>query len=592
MKTFLIGLLFPLTLWAQSSDMRIVEGAQFPNASVSKNYIKNSTCDKNVNDITKTGSATLSASSSSPIKGAKSCAINASASTETITWAAFTSENELKGQNCEAKFKYSGDASLYKAYVKFGSTQVTSSLQLTNAGSNVVPASLNFPCGDNSSSLTFVLEATGDGAAITVDDVYMGLSTNVGTSQGVATLYGTARYAGTTNCDWSTTSATFASFSTDSDCPTPTVTGGVTAPSTKVPGIRLQNAPPGEYLIIAQNVGSSTAGNTSFVCSTTGGTPTRPVCGYRFNDGTTAFGGAHFDGVATGQTTGSLQYITGNISYTSAQSDITIQIQADAAGDGTTDTAHVDVSTAGRDIKFLVYRFPTTSEVAVRNPVLYYPTYSAKVSSGGTVSDESSDWINGNCSVANTSEFTCTWNSNIFSSAPNCVVTGLDTSTAAPIGKIFTAESTSSVVVKTYNNSATATAYAFRLVCQATAASSVPVPLLVGSVTSNSTGAERVERVSVTSTCSSSPCTIASQSGSWVSSITRNSTGDYTVNFTAGMFSAAPACTVMAGNTTNETIFRQNAATTTSAMRFITANVASSFAAIDGTFDVLCMGPK
>lgn len=66
------------------------------------------------------------------------------------------------------------------------------------------------------------------------------------------------------------------------------------------------------------------------------------------------------------------------------------------------------------------------------------------------------------------------------------------------------------------------------------------LPLFVGQVSSSASGKEVVNRVSVTSTCTSSPCAITSQSGSWTTSITRASTGMYTINYTG--FSAPPAC--------------------------------------------------
>lgn len=178
---FWLAFAWSLTTYAQSSDNRIVEGAYFPNAYVQKNYVKNPTCDKNINDITKTGSSTLSTSATGKIKGAKSCNFDATASTETLTWAAFTQEQELYGRNCEARFTYTGDGSLYKAYVKQGSTKVSQDLTLTATTTISKQVSMNFPCGDLSTAPTVVIEATGDGAAIIVDDVYYGLATNLST---------------------------------------------------------------------------------------------------------------------------------------------------------------------------------------------------------------------------------------------------------------------------------------------------------------------------------------------------------------------------------------------------------------------------
>lgn len=118
----------------------------------------------------------------------------------------------------------------------------------------------------------------------------------------------------------------------------------------------------------------------------------------------------------------------------------------------------------------------------------------------------------------------------------------------------------------------------------------VTLAFSVGNVVTSGSS-DRIERIRVTSDCTSSPCTIASQSGSWVSSVTRNSTGNYTLNINSGIFSAAPTCNVLAGNTANLVTFRQVAATTSTSFQFLMANY-SNFAALDGTFDVICMGPR
>lgn len=43
--------------------------------------------------------------------------------------------------------------------------------------------------------------------------------------------------------------------------------------------------------------------------------------------------------------------------------------------------------------------------------------------------------------------------------------------------------------------------------------------------------------------CTSSPCTIHTEKSDWVDSVTRSTTGTYTVNFTSGAFSEVPVCT-------------------------------------------------
>lgn len=63
-------------------------------------------------------------------------------------------------------------------------------------------------------------------------------------------LYGTISHAVTGSCAWSytlTSAGVWVSAGTDSDCPTPSVTGGLTAPATKLPGFTMTSAPAGTY---------------------------------------------------------------------------------------------------------------------------------------------------------------------------------------------------------------------------------------------------------------------------------------------------------------------------------------------------------
>lgn len=83
-------------------------------------------------------------------------------------------------------------------------------------------------------------------------------------SGGGFTVYGQSSLYTASGCNWTGSSATFASFAADTDCATPTVTGSVTAPATDIPGIVLASAPAGTYKITAVFTGTSTTGNPSF----------------------------------------------------------------------------------------------------------------------------------------------------------------------------------------------------------------------------------------------------------------------------------------------------------------------------------------
>lgn len=49
--------------------------------------------------------------------------------------------------------------------------------------------------------------------------------------------------------------------------------------------------------------------------------------------------------------------------------------------------------------------------------------FSARISAAGVVSAENFDWINGNCSVSSTNQYSCTYTASVFSQIPTCVFT-------------------------------------------------------------------------------------------------------------------------------------------------------------------------
>jgi len=108
-------------------------------------------------------------------------------------------------------------------------------------------------------------------------------------------------------------------------------------------------------------------------------------------------------------------------------------------------------------------------------------------------------------------------------------------------------------------------------------------------VTSQSTGAERIERVRVAASCTSSPCTIASQSGSWVSSITRTTTGTYVLNINSGIFASAPDC-VITNAAGGGYIMRLSGTISATVIDF--RGVDDTGLLTDTGFAIHCMGPK
>ena len=216
-------------------------------------------------------------------------------------------------------------------------------------------------------------------------------------------------------------------------------------------------------------------------------------------------------------------------------------------------------------------------------------TFSAKVSNAGIVSDENLDWINGNCSGA--APYICGFNASIFTVAPNCSITlGSTGGTETRINAL----SASSITVAAFNSAGGTSNTDFHLVCRKTGGDFKAKQNIQGFLSSTITSSannERLERVSVGTVCTSSPCTIARQSGA-ISSVSRTATGEYAINFTAGTFSQPPTCTCSNTNASGNGFYCpvRNSINTTTQVFLVSINTAA--AAADSQFDVLCMGPR
>lgn len=117
----------------------------------------------------------------------------------------------------------------------------------------------------------------------------------------------------------------------------------------------------------------------------------------------------------------------------------------------------------------------------------------------------------------------------------------------------------------------------------------MPVPILVGSVTSNSTGAERIERANLT--CGSSAA-INSQSGSWISSIGNVSAGACAITFVSGRFSGTPVCVVTATGTTDPVAAHSVNSSSSTGITVDADNASTGADATSYTFNLICVGPR
>jgi hypothetical protein len=279
------------------------------------------------------------------------------------------------GGNCEFKGVFLGDGSLYRAQIVDGSGNLLNQTTVLSPSDATKwqPFSVTYPCADSGSRKVRITQTeAGTSPAINVGKLYYGSATNIGTGSLQPQYVGSLKYAATANCEWSTTSTSFANFAADTDCASPTVTGGISAPATKIPGFVINNVKPGTYLFIGRGAFRETGGNSTHH-------------GFRFNDGTNStVQNPLYVGASAGLIFGS---INGEITYTTAQSNVTVQVQAFIGG---TDSAQITANGNNYDLEFSVYYYPPAGTQSAITPDQWnYPrtAYTPTFTGFGTVTN-------------------------------------------------------------------------------------------------------------------------------------------------------------------------------------------------------------
>lgn len=303
---------------------------------------------------------TVTAETSSPLFGAGSLNWDASALNQTLSSAAKSIPVGLQGQQCMAliSYKYAGSSDDLKLQVYDGSS-VLAEYSLPQA-LTTTSAYTAFSCPTSGTVLLRLIANVADPSSITIDGPKENagqvlLGSNIFLAQIVSSeKVGSLKYAATTNCLWTRSSTTYADYSADTDCPTPTVVGKASAPATKIPAIKIDNALPGEYLVIA---------NGSFLFNPSGS----GYAHWRFYESVSA---TALQEVTKG--------ITGNIASNSIEGNLIgffslssqqnlqflIQAKNSNAPSGSVDVI-VDTAQAGSDLEITVYRFPSASQTAL-----------------------------------------------------------------------------------------------------------------------------------------------------------------------------------------------------------------------------------
>lgn len=474
------------------------------------------------------------------------------------------------------------------------------------------------------------LEALGgDKMVITDSSGYLKAVDSFAVSQ--AYKIGSAKWTGASNCFWSTSSTSFGNFGADSDCSTPSVTGAVTAPGTKIPAVVLSNLPPGTLMVVASGAFYK------------GGTVDSAVQ-FRFHDGTSAFGTSQIYG---GTAIESGPVLVGSIDYASGQSSLTINIQGRTGS--ASNQAYLAADSAGvNDLEISVFFFPSYTQRAVRNDANFDTTgmlipYGTSTCPAGTIA-ANGDPVSRTTYAALFAKIGTTFGSGDGSTTFNLPNTsgvflrGTGTQTISSIatptitlggiqGDAFQNHAhpfgldTGTMVNGANGAGGAATNFAkgngsLNGTMLANGASldagsgtprtstetrpanlgvkfcivtdgQRPMPVIQGQVSSNTTGQERVERARITG--SATTPTIASQSGAWLTGVARSGAGRYTATIATGMFSQAPSCVWVCKNSGLVVPEIVNDATTTS---IETTCVNGSDVGQDVDRTIICMGPR
>ena len=537
-------------------------------------------------------------SATSKATGTKGLAWDSDSASQTLVSDLITIPNGFQGNNgyayCNIK-TVSGTAT-HTFTVDNGTTNIVTPVTINSSTDRFQRTAVNFIYPSSGSIRIKVTSVAANEPNIYIDDCYLGEATNV-SSVSQAQLVGTVKVTGCAGA-WTTTSTTYANFATQTGC-SYAVTGQALAPTTNVPGIRFNNLAPGDYRIEYEGtVNSQTAGKDMF---------------FQFWDGTST---AREDSSIYGATSAlSIAGISQSISYTSPQSNVTLQIRGKVPV--ATGTASIWGTTAAPGVIKLWY-FPSQSQLAVSSAqtnydwAFYTPTFTnlgtvttpecqhkrdaadlllrCKFTTGTTVAAEVRVSLPGSLTIDSTK-------------VPSVQQAGVWYRNNTGATNVYYVLATAGLSYITVSNQvgvgafANATGSSFGSSEIQFFSARIPIsgwsenqkaPTLIGSVTSNASGAERFERAQVTSSCTSRPCTIASQSGSWLTSITRSATGTYSINYPSGTFSAAPTC--VCNSSINQNRFCSTQSATTTSVSILMADQTNTL--LDSAFNILCMGAR
>jgi len=566
------------------------------------------------------GSFTVTTTAADLAEGLRSAVFDASATAQTLSSSNYTIERGLRQNNAYAKCRVRTTATDYILDVYDGTNVLAS--QTIQATTEFSEQGINFVF-PTSGTARIRIRSQSNAAAIYVDDCYLGAAPNIQAAH-KSQFVGSSYFTQTTNCSWSRTNTAIGAFSTDADCPGPTVgvskIGSWQTTDADLPRQTINSLPEGLYSV---EVTGSLYGGGDWTMAVSDGTTTSPVyCsgsgngGGTFQPSTTCI--AWFEYSAEGNRSFEIygSSSSGAISLdNNANNDRTTftvkrwdRYPSTFASINNTDFGWTD---GGTNTITATTTNPTKGGTIVVDKVWYRRTGDSMQvrieyrQNGGTAGNAGSgDYlfrVPGGFLIDTTkvTTYTTVEGNGTFRSN-NCVGTGqiLITDTQGPVCPVVYDTQNVRLFSAGYTDGATpsrgvVSSAAFGLATSEVmyhAMYTVPIqgwsqnqstPVFVGSVSSNSSGAEKFERAKLNCDASSS---ITSQSGSWITSIgNRSGTSCALTLPSANGFSAAPTCTFTINAATVQATSIQTSSATS-------VTIYGPSADYDG--ELLCMGPR
>lgn len=580
------------------------------------------------------GTFSAVSSGSNLLFGKGSVTFQASASGQYFESASYTIPNGLLGKPCQVGiWQQGGDANLQLMAVDGSNVVVPGSTITLAAQSSSKPVVQTFQC-PASGTIKLRVTSTAASALAAFDRAYVGELSTQQVSQ--AQWVGSVLISGcAANYSLSVTTSP-QNFTAASGC-TVTASGNVSAPGSQIPGVVLNGNGAGQYVFQATSLFGETAATSSSQVA------------YLFSDGTKTSPEINtFGGTQQANPVGQGPLIKGSINYSANPAGTTVQIQAK----GTGGTALI-ANSAAYPLLIDVYYFPTQSQTAYRadqTPASWSGYHNNSCTWSNTSSGAFAEMGSGvaGCALVerknrNMGSVTGYGASSGSSALPGIVFTpprtgrwrisanfiamvgstnaalfqlvdgsGTQIATAASstignstrgnltLSGIYDVTSSGSPVTIKIQAGATAAALAsiqsLGLITNAIEweveelDAPLAMPFVLNQVSSTNANGTRIESVSVGGgvPCTVSPCSFT-QNGNWVSSVTRSSTGQYLVNFNAGIWSAAPICFMTLQDFGGSGIGGGITTTTTSSVLVGTTNAGAQ---VDKPFNVMCHGAK